>query len=58
MPIDVQCEYIKNYPQLINSVDKDTLISLLQYDIELIKHINISKQKKITFEFDDLVKVK
>lgn len=48
MPIDVQCEYIKNYPQMINSVDKDTLISLLQYDIELIKHINISHLKNST----------
>ena len=48
MPIDVQCEYIKNYPQMINSVDKDTLISLLQYDIELIKHINISYLKNST----------
>ena len=45
MPIDVQCEYMKMFPHMINSVDKDSLINLLQYDIELIKYINISHMK-------------
>lgn len=42
MPIDIQAEYIQNNPYMISLLNKDSLVSLLQYDIDLIKHINIS----------------
>ena len=45
VPIDVQVEYINKYPYMINSVDKDLLISLLQYDLNLIKYVNLSSLK-------------
>lgn len=45
MPIDVQCEYINKYSYMINSIDSETLVNLLQYDIDLIRNINISSLK-------------
>lgn len=45
MPIDVQCEYISKFPHMINSIDSETLVKLLQYDIDLIRNINISSLK-------------
>lgn len=43
MPIDVKTEYINRYPYMLNSVDIDTLIELLKYDINLIKYLNIPR---------------
>ena len=45
MPIDIQREYINNYPFMINYLSKETLIELLKYDIDLIKYLNISALK-------------
>lgn len=45
VPIDVQVEYINKNPYMINSVEKETLIKLLQYDLNLIKYVNISSLK-------------
>lgn len=45
VPIDVQVEYINKYPYMINSVDKELLIKLLQYDLNLIRYVNLSSIK-------------
>ena len=45
MPVDVQKEFIKEYPFMINYLDTSTLIELLKYDIELIKYLNIAALK-------------
>ena len=45
VPIDVQVEYIKKYPYMINSLSKETLIKILQYDLNLIRYLNISSLK-------------
>ena len=45
MKVDVQKEYIKRYPYMINYLEEETLINLLKYDIELIKYVNLSTLK-------------
>ena len=40
--IEVQKEYINNYPYMINYLEEETLIELLKYDIDLIKYVNLS----------------
>ena len=45
MPVDVQKEFIKEYPFMINYLDTATLTELLKYDIELIKYLNIAALK-------------
>ena len=45
MPVDVQKEFIKEYPFMINYLDTETLTELLKYDIELIKYLNIAALK-------------
>lgn len=42
MPVDIQKEYINNYPFMINYLDKDVLVELLKYDIDLIKYLNMT----------------
>ena len=42
MNIDIQKEYIKRYPYMINYINDEELIKLLKYDIELIKYVNLS----------------
>ena len=43
--IDVQTEYIRKYPYMINYWEDETLIEILKYDIELIKYVNLSGNK-------------
>lgn len=45
MPVDIQKEYINNYPFMINYLDKDVLVELLKYDIDLIKYLNMTSLK-------------
>ena len=45
VPIDVQAEYINKYPYMINSVEKELLVKLLQYDLNLIRYVNLSSLK-------------
>ena len=45
MNIDIQKEYIKRYPYMINYINDEELIKLLKYDIELIKYVNLSTLK-------------
>ncbi len=40
--IDIQKEYIKTYPYMINYIEEDILVKLLKYDTELIKYVNLS----------------
>ena len=40
--IEVQKEYINEYPYMINYLKEETLINLLKYDIDLIKYVNLS----------------
>ncbi len=43
--VDIQREYIKEYPYMINYLKDETLIEILKYDIELIKYVNLSTFK-------------
>ena len=45
MGIDVQMEYIKEYPFMINYLSNEVLIEILKYDIKLIKYVNLSNLK-------------
>ena len=44
-PIDVQTEYIRKYPYMINYLKDNELIEILKYDIDLIKYVNLSGNK-------------
>lgn len=43
--VDVQTEYIKRYPYMINYLSDSVLIEILKYDIELIKYVNLAGNK-------------
>lgn len=41
MSIDIQKEFIKSYPFMINYINEKTLIEILKYDTDLIRFVNI-----------------
>ena len=43
--VDIQTEYIRKYPYMINYLADSVLIEILKYDIELIKYVNLSGNK-------------
>ena len=45
MDIDVQVEYVKKHPYMLNYLSDEILINVLKYDIELIKYVNFSISK-------------
>ena len=55
MSIDIQKEYIKKFPYMINYLDEKTLIELLKYDIELIKYVNMPNLKNDTDKTQEVI---
>ncbi len=53
--IDVQKEYIKRYPYMINYLDEKTLIELLKYDLDLVKYVNMPALKNDTDKTQEVI---
>ena len=45
MDVDVQREYVKEHPYMINFLSESVLINVLKYDSELLKYANFSLNK-------------
>ena len=53
--IDIQREYVKRRPYIMNYLDLDTIISLLKYDFTLIKNVNLSLSSRKSEVTQDMV---
>ena len=45
MDIDIQVEYVKRHPYMLNYLSDEILTNVLKYDVELIKYVNLSLSK-------------
>ncbi len=53
--IDVQKEFVRKYPFMINYIDEKTLIEILKYDVNLIKYVNMPSLKNDTDKTQEVI---